>query len=252
MKASFDLDGGAAVVNGREVALDSDEAFEALVQAWTVIGWRKKYAYRFTWMDRPIIQLPEDMIRIQELIWRIKPDVLVETGIAHGGSLIFYASLFEAMGKGRVVGVDIDIRAHNRAAIEAHDMARRITMIEGSSTDPAIVARVADEVGAGETVMVVLDSNHTKAHVLGELRALAPFVTVGSYVVATDGVMAAVAGAPRTKPEWVDDNPTEAARQFLAEDRRFVLDMPRPVFDESDVKTEPSYWPGAYLRRVGA
>ncbi|HVV92412.1 MAG TPA: CmcI family methyltransferase [Hyphomicrobiales bacterium] len=250
MKACFDLDAATATVDGRTVALDSPEAFEALVKTWVVAGWRAKYSYRFTWMGRPIIQLPEDMIRIQELIWRIKPDVLVETGIAHGGSLIFYASLFEAMGKGRVVGVDVEIRPHNRAAIEAHDLKPRITLIEGSSTDPAIVRQVREQIRPGETVMVVLDSNHTKAHVLAELRAYAPLVTRGSFIVATDGIMAAVADAPRGQPGWREDNPAEAARTFLSEDRRFALAMPLPGFDESEVTVEPTYWPDAYLQRV--
>lgn len=250
MSVGFDIAAGKAVIDGREVAIDSDEAFAALVQLWTVLGWRKKYSYRFSWMGRPVIQLPEDMLRTQELIWRVKPDLLIETGIAHGGSLVFYASLFEAMGKGRVLGVDIDIRRHNRTAIEAHPMIRRISMIEGSSIAPDIVAQVRAHVRKGEVVLVMLDSNHSKAHVLEELRAYAPMVSPGSYIVATDGVMEQLAGGPRAPASWRDDNPKAAAQVFLLENKNFVLDPPSPPFDESDVRTEPTYWPGAYLKRV--
>src|SRR5579871_6054204 len=115
--------------SSEEHRLDTAEAFEAVSAAWLRCGWDVKYVYGFTWMGRPVIQLPEDMIRIQEVIWRVRPDVIVETGVAHGGSLVFYASLFEAMGHGRVIGVDIDIREHNRTAIEAHRMAQRITLV---------------------------------------------------------------------------------------------------------------------------
>src|ERR1700743_2558651 len=116
-----------------ERGLDTPEAFEAISAAWLRCGWDVKYVYGFTWMGRPVIQLHEDMFRIQEVIWRVRPDVIVETGVAHGGSLIFYASLFEAMGHGRAFGIDIDIRKHNRAELEAHPLAPRITLIQGSS-----------------------------------------------------------------------------------------------------------------------
>ena len=153
------------------------EAFSVISKAWLRSGWDNKYVYSFAWMGRPVIQLPEDMLRIQEVIYQVKPDVLIETGIAHGGSLIFYASLFKAMGKGRVVGVDIEIRPHNRAAIEAHELSSYLTLIEGSSTAPDIVEQVKAQIKPGDTVMVVLDSCHSKEHVLGELEAYAPLVT---------------------------------------------------------------------------
>src|SRR5439155_18014109 len=129
----------------------------------------QKYVYAFTWMGRPIIQLPEDIVRIQEVLYRVKPEVIVETGVAHGGSLILYASLCKAMGHGRVIGVDVEIRPHNRQAIEAHELSPLITLVEGSSVDPTIVACVRDLVREGERAIVILDSNHTKAHVLAEL-----------------------------------------------------------------------------------
>ncbi|NKQ39220.1 MAG: hydroxylase, partial [Methanosarcinales archaeon] len=150
----------------RTISLYSKEAFELISNQWLKVGWNEKYVYTFSWMGRPVIQLPEDMIRIQEIIYRIKPDVIIETGVAHGGSLIYYASLFKAMEKGRVIGIDIEIRSHNRTAIEKHELASYITLIEGDSTDEKIVDQVKALVKPDETVLVILDSNHTKQHVL--------------------------------------------------------------------------------------
>ncbi len=173
---------------GQTKVLDlySKAAFEAISREWVRVGWNQKYQYTFSWMGRPVIQLPDDMIRMQEAIFQIKPDVIIETGVAHGGSLIFYSSLCKAMEKGRVIGIDIEIRLHNRAAIEAHPLSDRITLIEGSSTAPEIVAQVKSLVKPGETVLVILDSNHSYAHVADELEAYADLVTPGSYIVATD------------------------------------------------------------------
>src|SRR5262249_2601890 len=159
---------------------------------WLNVGWTQRYSYSFTWLGRPLIQLPEDVLRIQEVIHRVKPDVIVETGVAHGGSLILYASLCKAMDRGRVIGIDIEIRPHNRSAIEAHPLAHYITLIEGSSTDASVVGRVKSLIKPSETVLVILDSNHTRGHVLAELEAYAPIVTPNSYIVATDGIMADV------------------------------------------------------------
>jgi cephalosporin hydroxylase len=240
----------AADGSERSWPMASAEGFAAASRAWLRAGWDAKHVYSFTWMGRPMIQLPEDMVRIQELIWTLRPDVLIETGIAHGGSLIFYASLFEAIGHGRVIGVDVDIRAPNRAAIEAHPMFRRIDMVEGSSTAPDVVARVAGLVAPGETVMVVLDSDHGRDHVLAELRAYAPLVQVGGYLVAADGIMQDLAGAPRSAPDWDIDNPQQAARAFVNEDDRFVIDEPEWLFNEGAVRDRVSYWPSCYVKRV--
>jgi cephalosporin hydroxylase len=234
----------------RSFPMASAEAFAAVSKAWLRAGWDAKHVYSFTWMGRPVIQLPEDMVRLQELIFTTKPDVIVETGVAHGGSLIFYASLFEAMGRGRVIGIDIVIRPHNRAAIEAHPMFSRIELVEGSSTAPEIVADVAGRIAPGETVMVILDSNHSRAHVLDELRAYAPLVPVGGYLVATDGIMQDVVGAPRSADDWGDNNPQQAAREFAAEDDRFVIEEPEWLFNEGLVRERVTYWPSCYLKRV--
>src|SRR5436190_13114041 len=224
---SVDTTAGVIVshVDGREsrVPLYSKDGFELLSRLWLKVGWNQKYTYTFSWLGRPVIQLPDDMIRIQEVIHAVQPDVILETGIAHGGSLIYYASLCAAMGHGRVVGIDIEIRPHNRQAIEAHPLKPLITLIEGGSTDPAIVDRVRAEVGDAKTVLVLLDSNHSRAHVRAELEVYAPFVTSGSYIVATDGVMLEVADAPRGRPEWATDNPVSAVRDFLPSHPEFTL-----------------------------
>lgn len=228
----------------------SPEAFAAASAAWLRVGWDTKHVYSFTWMGRPIIQLPEDMVRLQEVIYALKPDVIVETGIAHGGSLIFYASLFEAMGKGRVIGVDIEIRPHNRAAIEAHPMMKRIEMLEGSSVAPDVLAELRRRISPGESVLVILDSNHSYDHVLAECRAYADLVPVGSYIVATDGIMEQVVGAPRSEPDWDTNNPRRAAQDFAREDTRFVIEEPKWLFNEGVVGARVTYWPDAFLKRV--
>ena len=228
----------------------SPEAFKIVSDAWIRCGWDTKYVYSFSWMGRPIIQLPDDMIRIQEVIYAIKPDLIIETGVAHGGSLIFYASLCKAMGKGRIVGIDIEIRPHNRAAIEAHEMSPLIALIEGSSVDAAVVDEVRGHIQPGETVLVLLDSNHTKAHVLAELEAYGPMVTQGSYIVATDGIMAQVVGAPRSGPDWDWNNPISAVEDFVAAHPEFVIEEPAFPFNEGVIRDRVTYWPSAYLKRV--
>ena len=232
------------------ISISSPKAFTVLSKLWLRCGWDTKYVYSFTWMGRPIIQLPEDIIRIQEVIYRVKPDVLIETGIAHGGGLIFYASLFEAIGNGRVIGVDIEIRPHNRKAIEGHEVYKRITMFEGSSIDNNILAQVRSNIGVKERGLVILDSNHTKEHVLAELDAYSQFVAVDSYIVACDGIMQNLVGAPRTSPEWLVDNPQSAVKEFLAERDDFALEEPVFPFNEGDVTERVTYWPNAFLRRL--
>jgi cephalosporin hydroxylase len=241
----------AETPTGREEhPLDSPAAFRLISDQWLAVGWTQKYSYSFTWLGRPLIQLPEDVLRIQEVIHQVKPDVIVETGVAHGGSLIFYASLCKATDRGRVIGVDIEIRPHNRAAIEAHPLANYITLVEGSSTDAATVGRVKSLIRPGERVLVVLDSNHSKGHVLAELEAYAPLVTPGSYIVATDGIMALVAGRPGSKPGWEWDNPSEAARAFAARNPAFALEDPPFLFNEGTITDRVTHWPSAYLRRA--
>ena len=234
----------------REYKLDTPEAFRIISDVWLRAGWDTKYVYSFTWLGRPMIQLPEDMIRIQEVIHTVQPDVIVETGVAHGGSLVFYASLCKAMDRGRVIGVDVEIRPHNRAAIEAHALFPLITLIEGSSIEPQIVEEVKSLIKPGERTMVVLDSNHEKQHVLAELRAYSPLVSVGSYIVAMDGIMERLAGAPRSAPDWSWNNPRQAALEFVAENADFVIEEPQFAFNEGKITERVTYWPSAFIKRV--
>lgn len=254
MKLTLDTEARTLTLDdaGQTKTLDlySKEAFEAISRQWVRVGWNQKYQYTFSWMGRPVIQLPEDMIRMQEVIFQVKPDVIVETGVAHGGSLIFYSSLCKAMEKGRVIGIDIEIRPHNRVAIEAHPLNDRITLIEGSSIAPEIVAQIKALVNPGETVLIILDSNHTYAHVYDELEAYAELVTPGSYIVATDGIMFDLADVPRGTPGWTTDNPTFAARDFAAQHPEFVIEQPAWPFNESALGQNITHWPGAWLKRV--
>ena len=254
MKLILDTEANTLTVDDagsvQTLSLYSKEAFEVISRQWVRVGWNQKYQYTFTWMGRPVIQLPEDMVRMQEVIFQVKPDVIIETGVAHGGSLIFYSSLCKAMDKGRVLGIDIEIRPHNRAAIEAHPLSDRITLIEGSSTAPDTVARVKSQVLPGETVLVILDSNHTYAHVHDELQAYASLVTPGSYIVATDGIMFDLADVPRGTPGWTTDNPTFAARDFAASHPEFVVEQPAWPFNESALDQNITHWPGAWLKRL--
>ena len=237
-------------VSERTLAFDHPEAFEAVSAAWLRLGWDIKYVYGFSWLGRPVIQLPEDMIRVQEAIYQVQPELIVETGIAHGGSLVFYASLCKAMGQGRVIGIDVEIRPHNREAIEAHELFDYITLIEGSSTDPTVLSQVHEAARNAESVFVMLDSNHTKAHVLAELEAYAPLVTPGSYIVAADGIMQQVAGAPRTSEDWTWNNPRAAAEEFVAAQEGFRIEPPPFPFNEGAVESMVTYWSGGWIRRV--
>jgi cephalosporin hydroxylase len=239
--------------SGKEISkfpLTSPEAFELMNKAWLRASWDVKYIYSFAWMGRPMIQLPEDMMRIQEVIWEHQPDVVIETGVAHGGSLIFYSTLFKAMGKGRIIGVEVELRSHNRKAINDHILKPYITIVDGSSIDPDTVAEVRSLIKPGEKVMVMLDSNHTKEHVLEELRAYGPMVTPGCYIVAADGIMEQVAGGPRTKPDWKVSNPKQAAIAFTQENPDFVIEEPVWPFNEGVVRERVTYWPSAFVKRL--
>jgi cephalosporin hydroxylase len=254
MKITIDTEQNTLVYdeNGQQKVLElyTKEAFELICFYWVKVGWVQKYSYTFSWLGRPLIQLPEDLLRVQEVIYQVKPDVIIETGVAHGGSLIYYASLFKAMGKGRVIGVDIEIRPHNRKAIEEHELFPLITLIEGSSTDLEVLNQIKSLVKLGEVVLVVLDSNHSKAHVADELEAYHDLVTPGSYLVATDGIMKDLYDVPHGNPEWRWDHPTAAAAEFAEKHPEFVLEQPKWPFSESDLTKNVTHWPGAWLRRV--
>ncbi|HAB15396.1 MAG TPA: CmcI family methyltransferase [Verrucomicrobiota bacterium] len=233
-----------------KVPLYSDRAFELISEQWLKVGWNQRYPYTFSWFGRPIIQLPEDMVRVQEVIYRLHPDVILETGVAHGGSLIYYASLCQALGQGRVIGIDIEIRPANRLAIQQHPLASRIELIEGSSVDPFIVDAARYLIKPGESVLVLLDSNHSRDHVAAELEAYHSLVTENSYLVATDGIMKDLADVPRGDSSWEDDNPVSAVNEFLERHPEFILEQPAWPFNESTLQKNLTHWPSAWLRRI--
>jgi cephalosporin hydroxylase len=229
----------------REVDIYSREGFEVLSQLWTRSNWQNRLSYEVTWLGIPIIQLPEDMVVMQELIWKVRPDVIVESGVAHGGALVLYASILELLGRGRVIGIDVEIRKYNRLAIEAHPLSHRIQLIEGDSLAEETVEAVRSRIRPGERVMVALDSNHTREHVSGELERYAPLVTPTSYLVVFDAVMALVSDAPSAGEGWDGDNPLEAVREFLAGNGDFEV-------DRSYERLAVTYCQGGFLRRVDA
>jgi len=225
--------------------LAADRDLQALSRVWVREITPHRYAYNFRWMGRPIIQFPQDMIAMQEIIWSVRPDVVIETGVAHGGSLVYYASLLELVGNGRVIGVDIEIRPHNRAAIESHPMAKRIDLVEGSSTSDAVLKRVRELAAGCNTGVVVLDSNHTHDHVLAELRAYAEFVSVGSYCVVMDTIVEDMpAGFFPERPWTLGNNPKTAVKAFLQDDTRFEIDPLVPA------KLLITVAPDGYVKRV--
>ncbi len=238
---------------GREevAAQGSDAALNAATRDWMNQANARKYSYHFEWMGRPIIQYPQDIVAMQELIWSVQPDLIVETGIAHGGSLVFMAAMLElnaACGgpqDAQVLGIDIDIRAHNREAIEAHPMARRIAMIQGSSIAPEIVAQVHERAAGKRRVLVSLDSNHTHAHVLAELEAYAPLTSVGSYCVVFDTVIEDMPAQMFPDRPWgPGDNPKTAVFEYLKRHPEFVIDK------AMDHKLLVTVAPDGFLKRV--
>lgn len=221
-----------------------NDALLSAANSFNVESNKAQYSYNFSWMGRPIIQYPQDMVAMQELIWELKPDLIIETGIAHGGSLIFYASIMELIGNGEVLGIDIDIRQHNREAIEAHPMFKRIKMISGSSIDKTTVDMVARFAEGKKTVIVCLDSNHTHDHVLRELELYSPFVSVGSYLVVFDTIVEYLPDDYLPGRPWKGgDNPKTAVDDFLKMNNKFEIDK------HIDNKLLISVAPGGYLKR---
>jgi cephalosporin hydroxylase len=244
-----------AQVQANIEGLGEDRDVQALSRIWSRETSRHGYTYNYSWLGRPVIQYPQDLMAMQELIFALQPDLIIETGIAHGGSLIFLASMLElnaACGgpkDARVLGIDIDIRAHNRAAIEAHPMARRIDMIQGSSIAPEIVDQVRQRATGRSSVLVSLDSNHTHAHVLAELHAYAGLVTKGSYCVVFDTLVDDMpADTIKDRPWGPGNNPKTAVHEYLRQQNPAA-----PVFevDKSiEHKLLITVAPDGYLKRV--
>ena len=271
--AHFDPIAAFREENARTIAgYPGDTEWQDASDRWLDLAFRRRYMYHFAWLGRPIIQLPNDMVALQEVLWEVRPDLVIEMGIAHGGSLVLSASVLAlldlvdaraASGDGavrprrQVLGVDIDIRAHNRAAIESHPLADWIRMIEGPSLDPAVVGQVHAAAAGVARVLVVLDSNHTHDHVLGELEAYAPLTTLGSYCVVFDTIVDDLpADVFPDRPWGPDDNPKTAVHAFLerlasdsvsgvdGEPLRFEID--RAIDDKLMLSAAPD----GFLRRV--
>lgn len=239
--ATLTLDDGGTRTT---VDLYSKEGLDLLSNLWLKSAAEHRLMYEPTWLGRPVIQFPTDIVAIQELLWRIQPDLVIETGVAHGGSLILSASILELIGRGKVVGVDIEIRPHNRAAIEAHPLKHRIELIEGSSIADDTVTAVREVAAGAGTIVAFLDSNHSEAHVLRELELYGPLVTPGSYLVAHDGAQAWVWDIPRGKPEWQNDHPLTAIHRFVARHPEFSID---PFWTRYGITSSPDGW----LKKAG-
>ncbi len=224
-----------------------NEKLQLAAREFNIESNKAQYSYNFKWMGRPVIQYPQDILAMQEIIWDVKPDLIIETGIAHGGSLIFYASMLELIGKGEVLGIDIEIREHNRREIEKHPMYRRLTMIQGSSIDATVVEKVKQFAKNKPTILVVLDSNHTHEHVLEELKAFSPLVSVNSYIVVFDTIVEylPVNYLPgHIRPWGISNNPLTAVREFLGSNPNFEIDK------SINNKLLISVAPDGYLKRI--
>jgi cephalosporin hydroxylase len=230
----------------QSLALGSDTALFQAATKLLLNADKYNYSYLWTWMGVPIIQMPADIMATQEVVWATKPDVIIETGVARGGSVLFLASLLQLIGKGLVLGVDVDIRSHNRETIARHPMCKRVTLIEGSSTDPRVLEEVRSHVPDGASVMVVLDSDHSRDHVLAELRSYGPMVTPGCYLVVADTVLGRIkpADVPQNRSKlWLKGNePLGALEAYLAETDRFEVD---PCINGKLIFASS---PGGYLR----
>ena len=226
-----------------EVDLYSQEGIELISSLWVKLYAQYKLTHDITWMGIPIIQFPEDILMMQELIWKIRPDVIIECGVAHGGSMLFYASLLELIGKGHVIGIDVKIRQYNKISIKSHAMSHRIELLEGSSVSEEIINTVKKMIKGANKVMVILDSNHSTEHVAKELEFYNELVTPGSYLVVMDGAQAFVWDIPNGKLEWNEDNPLKAIEKFIENNSQFEID---PYYNRLKVTSNPK----GFLRKL--
>jgi cephalosporin hydroxylase len=251
------INGEIIEINGTKINLYSPEGFEVIADLWLKVGWDQKYIYSFSWLGRPIIQSPDDMIRIQEVIYDIKPDLVIETGIAHGGSLIYYASILQSIGNGKVVGIDVDIREPNRKAIESHNLFPLINLIEGSSIDSSTFNQVQALTSDSDKVIVILDSAHDYKHVKNEIELYSSLVSVDSYIVVTDGSQEYLGSTPRAKSDypgyvdsWEENNPKKAAEDFVSDNENFEIQEPLLPFNEGNINFRVTHWPSAFIKKL--
>ncbi|HEY7980347.1 MAG TPA: CmcI family methyltransferase [Candidatus Eremiobacteraceae bacterium] len=225
-------------------AMSADAAMTASAADFMRKSIAHRYSYNFSWLGVPVIQYPQDLMALQELIWADRPDLIIETGVAHGGSAVFFASMLELLGAGTVLAIDIEIRRHNRAAIEAHPLAKRIVLVEGSSTEATVVAAAAARARSAHSVMVVLDSNHTHEHVARELDLYSPFVKRGGHIAVLDTIVEHLPGPHADRPWGPGNSPGSAVDAFLAKNDRFAVDT--ALSDKLLITVAP----GGYLRCV--
>lgn len=239
-------------LNGKwkKYSYEDPKAFEIVSDLWVQVGWDTKYVYSFTWFGRPIIQLPDDMIRIQEVIFSIKPDIIIETGVAHGGSSVFFASLLELLKNGKVLSIEKSLRNKNRKLINEHIMKKRIEIIDGCSIDIKIFKEVKKRVKKNSRVLVFLDSNHSRSHVLRELEIFSKIVSLNSFIIVCDGIIKDLVDAPRSESDWKENNPINAIKDFTRTNKGFKVVEPKFLFNEGLIKKRVTYWPSAFIKRV--
>lgn len=230
--------------------LYSREAFRLVTGVWLKQEWSLLHWQSFSWLGFQLWQLPEDVMRLQEVVATLRPDIIIETGVNRGGSAVLLASLCRALGTGRVISIDIHIPAEVRDAVAACPLGDLITLIEGDSAAPEVVGQVRRQVGPGQSVLVFLDSDHSSAHVRRELEAYGPLVTPGSYIVAADGVMQDLSDTPLGHAHWRDDNPAVAARAFAADHPEFEIRRPLARYNDHLALDSLTYWPDAWLCRL--
>ena len=239
------LSPGGPVTKG----LYTSEAFLELSRLWLRIGWSLGYYYQFNWMGLPVLQLPEDLIRLQEAIYDVRPHLIIETGVCHGGSMLFLASLCRILGSGRVIGIDISISDQVRDTIANHVLSSHIALLEGNSTSTEVFDQVTKLYEPGETVMVILDSDHSRAHVRAELELYAPLVTPGSYIIAEDGIMRDLFDVPGGEAAWMLDNPAAAVQDFLAQHPEFRR-RTEAATGFGALRGAVTYWTDGWLQRL--
>ena len=251
MKILIDTKNNTLNLKNKTINLYSKRSFEYISDLWIKLGWNQKYSYTFTWLGRPIIQIPEDIVRLQELIFQIKPTKVIETGIAHGGTAILFASILDLIkNKGKVIAIDVKIRSRNLKAIRRHSLSKYIKLFEGSSTDTKIFKNVKKHIKQNDKFFVFLDSNHTYEHVYNELIMYSKLVTKDSYIVACDGVMSLVNDTPRGKKDWIINNPIKAIKKFLKNHSNFVLSDPNWLFNESKLNKRITHSPMCFLKKI--
>lgn len=226
-----------------EFDIYSREGLEYLSELWIKSSFFNKVMYESTWLGIPVIQFPDDIVIMQELIWKVRPDVIIETGVAHGGSAILFASILELIGSGKVIAIDIEIRKYNYLAIKAHPLSRRIELIEGSSTDRETVRKVEEKMQGANNAVVLLDSDHSFKHVQEEMEIYSRFILPGGYMVVMDGIQELLSDTPSAKPGWKDDNPLRAIKQFLDKHDNWEIDQ---HYSRLPITCNPQ----GYLRRI--